>query len=230
MAHCPWLGIYAHQIKGIQPIAQLQVLISSCIVKLSMLFAWLKPVCTTTSAQPLFLPLGQKEASVLGPYCLDKCLHLAVMTCYSLHHTCGCRTVSTEAQTNSRRWPHLWPIIVSRGTEQQREEEIFSIPISSGQAECVDQKIISPGRYVPAFQEDRWSSNSNAITELLWEREKDERYTSAILPVMLIPLIARNVLRKQSLTKWLSSPGGELGLQYHSTSLDFVKCPARLLC
>lgn len=40
-------------------------------------FPQLKPSCTTRSVLPLslLLPLGQKEARGLSPYCLDKCLH-----------------------------------------------------------------------------------------------------------------------------------------------------------
>lgn len=49
-------------------------------------FPQLNPACLVRSALPLslLLPLGQKEASSLSPYCLDKCLHLGGSNLLSL--------------------------------------------------------------------------------------------------------------------------------------------------
>lgn len=165
-------------------------------------FPQLKLSCTTRSVLPpsLLLPLGQKEARGLSPYCLDKHLHFRGndLLSPSLHPW----VQDSQHRRMDLPWKVTSPLTHQTGlghrTAQCGEEETFSIPISSGQGEHLDQKLIfSSGQYMPAFQEDRWSSDSSGMMELLWQQEDDARCVSTILLVMPISLVVRNTVSEK---------------------------------
>lgn len=73
----------------------------------------------------------------------------------------ACRTLSMEGWTCPGEWPPLWSLRQGSSTGGHihwGKVETFPISISSGQGLHLNQKLISPGQYMPAFQEDRWST------------------------------------------------------------------------